>query len=79
MGKISEHFKLNLNFMGSSGKYAVITILGLALSIAMVTQNVLFLDSFRNNAFNEFSSNISNTQIDTQLEDIRWSGMELKG
>jgi len=79
MGKLTERFRLNLKFMSSSGKFAAITIIGLSLSIAMVTQNILFLNSFRNNAFNEFSSNITDTQIDTQLEDIRWSGTELKG
>jgi ABC-type antimicrobial peptide transport system permease subunit len=72
MGKFEEQFKLNLKFIRSSRRLAVITILGLSISIAMVCQNILFLNNFRNTAFDEFSDNISNTYIDAQIDDVAW-------
>ncbi|NHJ85848.1 MAG: FtsX-like permease family protein [Asgard group archaeon] len=78
MGNEDEHFKLNLKFMGSSKRLAIISIIGLSISIAMITQNILFLTSFRNNAFNEFASTTSDTYIDCDLENIRWAGVQLQ-
>ncbi|MBN1331154.1 MAG: FtsX-like permease family protein [Candidatus Heimdallarchaeota archaeon] len=78
MGKFDEHFKLNLKFMGSSKRLAIISIIGLSISIAMITQNVLFLTSFRNNAFDEFTSDTSDTYIDCEIENIRWAGVQLQ-
>ncbi|HUT81534.1 MAG TPA: ABC transporter permease [Candidatus Bathyarchaeia archaeon] len=78
MGKFDEHFKLNLKFMSSSKRLAIISILGLSISIAMITQNVLFLTSFRNSAFDEFASAISDTYVDCELDNIRWAGTQLQ-
>ncbi|NHJ39519.1 MAG: FtsX-like permease family protein [Asgard group archaeon] len=78
MGLFEERFKLNLKFMSSSRRLAIITIVGLSISIAMVSQNILFLNNFRNTAFNEFSINISNAQIDTQIDNVVWSDITLE-
>lgn len=78
MGLFEERFKLNLKFMSSSRRLAIITIVGLSISIAMVSQNILFLNNFRNTAFNEFSNNISNTYIDTQIDNVVWSDLTLE-
>jgi ABC-type lipoprotein release transport system permease subunit len=78
MGLFEERFKLNLKFMSSSRRLAVVTIVGLSISIAMVSQNILFLNNFRNTAFNEFSTNISNTHIDAQIDNVVWSDLTLE-
>ncbi|NHJ48038.1 MAG: FtsX-like permease family protein [Asgard group archaeon] len=71
MGKFEEQFKLNLRFISSNRRLAIVTIIGLSISIAMVCQNILFLNNFRNSAFDEFSTTISNTYIDAQIEKVR--------
>ncbi|MHA1515438.1 MAG: hypothetical protein ACTSPF_07875, partial [Candidatus Heimdallarchaeaceae archaeon] len=70
MATLLEHIKLNLKFIGFSKKLAIITIVGLSISIAMITQNILFLNSFRDNAFNEFSSSTSDTYIEVNMDHI---------
>ena len=67
MAKFIEHLKLNMKFIGFSKRLAVITVIGLSISIAMITQNILFLNSFRDNAYNEFAT----TTIRSRLRKIR--------
>lgn len=78
MGKINEHFKLNLKFIGVSKRLAIITIIGLSISIAMITQNIFFLDSFRNNAFSEFAANTTDTYVEAQIDNVRYPGIQLQ-
>ncbi|MHA1221156.1 MAG: hypothetical protein ACTSQB_05435, partial [Candidatus Heimdallarchaeota archaeon] len=78
MGKFDEQFKLNIKFMGSSKRLAIISIIGLSISIAMITQNILFLASFRDHAFDEFAANVTNTNIDAQIEGVVWPGTQLQ-
>ncbi len=73
MGTFWEHIKLNMKFIGFSKRLAIITVIGLSISIAMITQNILFLNSFRENAFNEFSSNTAETYIDIDMNHISTS------
>ncbi|TET29542.1 MAG: ABC transporter permease [Candidatus Heimdallarchaeota archaeon] len=78
MGKINELFKLNLKFIGISKRLAIITIVGLSISIAMITQNIFFLDSFRNNAFSEFAANTTDTYVEAQIDNVRYPGFQLQ-
>lgn len=78
MGKINELFKLNLKFIGISRRLAIITVVGLSISIAMITQNIFFLDSFRHNAFSEFAANTSDTYVEAQIDNIRYPGIQLQ-
>ena len=78
MGKISEHFKLNLKFIGISRRLAIITIVGLSVSVAMITQNIFFLDSFRHTAFNDIAENTSDTYVEAQIDNVRWPGVSLQ-
>jgi ABC-type antimicrobial peptide transport system permease subunit len=78
MGKISEHFKLNLKFIGISRRLAIITIIGLSISVAMITQNIFFLDSFRHTAFNDIAENTSDTYVEAQIDNVRWPGVSLQ-
>ncbi|MHA1433475.1 MAG: FtsX-like permease family protein [Candidatus Heimdallarchaeota archaeon] len=68
MSPFFEHLKLNLQFIGFSKKLAIITIIGLSISVAMVTENILFLDSFRYNAFEEFQSRTTDAYIEAQMD-----------
>ncbi|NHJ32871.1 MAG: ABC transporter permease [Asgard group archaeon] len=77
MGKINEYLKLNFKFIGISKRLAIITIVGLSISIAMITQNIFFLNSFRHNAFNEFASNTTDTYIEARIDDVVWPGAAL--
>lgn len=78
MGKINERFKLNLKFIGISKRLAIITIVGLSISIAMITQNIFFLDSFRNNAFSEFAANTTDTYVEAQIDNVRYPGSQFQ-
>ena len=78
MGKINEHFKLNLKFIGISKRLAIITVIGLSISIAMITQNIFFLDSFRHNAFSEFAANTTDTYVEAQIDNVRYPGIQLQ-
>ena len=78
MGKINEHLKLNLKFIGISKRLAIITIVGLSISIAMITQNIFFLDSFRNNAFSEFAANTTDTYVEAEIVNVRYPGVQLQ-
>jgi ABC-type antimicrobial peptide transport system permease subunit len=78
MGKINELFKLNLKFIGISRRLAIITIVGLSISVAMITQNIFFLDSFRNNAFNDIAANTTDTYVEAQIDNVRWPGVSLQ-
>ena len=77
MASFFEHIKLNLKFIGFSKRLALISIVGLSISIAMITQNILFLTSFRDNAFNEFSSNTADTYIDINMDHVGTYGNNL--
>lgn len=70
MATFWEHFKLNWKFIGFSKRLAIITIVGLSISVAMITQNILFLNSFRNNAFNEFTTDTTDTFIEINMDHI---------
>ncbi|NHJ03504.1 MAG: ABC transporter permease [Candidatus Heimdallarchaeota archaeon] len=70
MATFWEHFKLNWKFIGFSKRLAIITIVGLSISVAMITQNILFLNSFRNNAFNEFTIDKTDTFIEINMDHI---------
>ena len=78
MGKSNEHFKLNLKFIGISKRLAIITVIGLSISIAMITQNIFFLDSFRHNAFSEFAANTTDTYVEAQIDNVRYPGIQLQ-
>jgi len=79
MGKFWEHFNLNLRFIGISKRLAIVTILGLSVSIGMITQNILFLYSFRNTAFNEFVDSASTeTYIEVSIDNVIWPGYNLE-
>ncbi|MCE7744953.1 MAG: hypothetical protein GPJ52_07450 [Candidatus Heimdallarchaeota archaeon] len=78
MGKINELFKLNLKFIGISRRLAIITVVGLSISIAMITQNIFFLDSFRHNAFSEFAANTTDTYVEAQIDNVRYPGIQLQ-
>ena len=74
MATFWEHFKLNWKFIGFSKRLAIITVIGLSISVAMITQNILFLESFRDNAFNEFATNNSSTYVEVNMDHIgTWS------
>ncbi|MFW9922818.1 MAG: FtsX-like permease family protein [Candidatus Thorarchaeota archaeon] len=77
MASFIEHFKLNLKFIGFSKRLAIITIVGLSISIAMVTQNILFLNSFRNNAYNEFAANTTDTYIEANMNHVGTYGFNI--
>jgi ABC-type antimicrobial peptide transport system permease subunit len=77
MVKILEYIKLNLKFIGFSKRLAAVTIIGLSVSIAMITQNVLFLNSFRNNAFGEFAERQTDTYIQTEMNHVGTAGYNL--
>ncbi|MHA1185991.1 MAG: FtsX-like permease family protein [Candidatus Heimdallarchaeota archaeon] len=68
MSPFFEHLKLNFKFIGFSRRLAIITIIGLSISVAMVTENILFLDSFRYNAFEEFQSRTNDPYIEAQMD-----------
>ncbi|MEA2071918.1 MAG: FtsX-like permease family protein [Asgard group archaeon] len=68
MSKLFRRLKFNLGFIGFSRNLAVISVIGLSISVAMITQNILFLNSFRNNAFSEFSQTVENSYIETDIQ-----------
>ena len=68
MSPFFEHLKLNFKFIGFSKRLTVITIIGLSISVAMVTENILFLDSFRFNAFEEFQDRTTDPYIEAQID-----------
>lgn len=70
MSKALEHLKLNWKFVEFNKRLAVVTIIGLSISIAMITQNLFFLNSFRENAFQEFAQSNSDTYIETEMHHI---------
>jgi len=77
MATFLEHIKLNWKFIGFSKRLALITIVGLSISIAMITQNILFLNSFRNNAFNEFSTSTADTYIEANMDHVGTYGLNI--
>ncbi|MCK5183383.1 MAG: ABC transporter permease, partial [Candidatus Heimdallarchaeota archaeon] len=70
--------KLNLKFIGISKRLAIITVIGLSISIAMITQNIFFLDSFRHNAFSEFAANTTDTYVEAEIVNVRYPGIQLQ-
>lgn len=72
-----EHIKLNMKFIGFSKRLAIITVIGLSISIAMITQNILFLNSFRNNAFNEFSYSTTESYIHVNMDHVGTHGTNI--
>lgn len=78
MGKFRELLKLNWKFIGLSRRLAIVTIVGLSISVAMITQNIFFLNSFRNNAFDEFATNTTETYIEANVDGVRWPGSSLR-
>lgn len=77
MATFLEHIKLNWKFIGFSKRLAVITVIGLSISIAMITQNILFLDSFRDNAFNEFSNSTADSYIEINMDHVGTEGSNI--
>ena len=77
MSPFLEHLKLNFQFIGFSRRLAVITIIGLSISVAMVSENILFLDSFRYNAFEEFTESTSDPYIEVSMNHVGTQGSNL--
>ncbi len=77
MGTFLDHLKLNMTCIGFSKRLAIITVIGLSISIAMITQNILFLNSFRDNAFNEFSSSTTESYIAVNMDHVGTYGTSL--
>ena len=78
MGKFRELLKLNWKFIGFSRRLAIITIVGLSISVAMITQNIFFLNSFRTNAFDEFALNTTETYVEANVDKVVWPGASLR-
>lgn len=77
MAPFLEHLKLNFKFISFSKRLAIITVIGLSISVAMVTQNILFLNSFRNNAYAEFATNTSDTYIESNIDHVGTFGLSV--
>jgi hypothetical protein len=79
MAKFLEHFKLNWKFVGFSKRLAIVTIIGLSISVGMVTQSILFLNSFRTNAFTEFALTTTESYIEADIEHVGTFGFNVLG
>ncbi|MBD3189875.1 MAG: FtsX-like permease family protein [Candidatus Heimdallarchaeota archaeon] len=77
MPKPLEHLKLNWKFIEFNKRLAAVTIIGLSISIAMITQNLFFLNSFRQNAFQEFAQSNANTYVESEMYHVGTYGQNI--